>query len=94
MTERPDDYWRQALLPSDATVHDAIRNLDASALRIAMVISPDGVLIGTITDGDIRRGLLRGLNLNSSIDTLVPLWRNRSPAAWYLCQTPADVPSL
>jgi len=35
------------------------------------VVSPDGTLQGTLTDGDIRRGLLKGLDLNSSIAGLV-----------------------
>ena len=35
-----------------------------------MVVTPDQHLLGTITDGDIRRGLLRGLDLNSSVDSI------------------------
>lgn len=65
------EHWRRALLGADATLQQAIRNLDESALQIALVVSSRGVLIGTLTDGDIRRGLLRGLNLNSSIDAII-----------------------
>jgi dTDP-glucose pyrophosphorylase len=64
------ESWRKALLSVDATMQQAIRNLDESALQIALVVSPDGVLLGTITDGDIRRGLLRGLDMYSSIDAI------------------------
>jgi dTDP-glucose pyrophosphorylase len=63
--------WRKALLQTTATVQDAIRNLESSSLQIALVVSEDGALIGTITDGDIRRGLLRGLDLTSPIDMIV-----------------------
>ncbi|AOP33679.1 nucleotidyl transferase [Leptospira tipperaryensis] len=63
--------WHSALLPFKSTIQDVIRNLDDSALQIALIISEDGLLIGTITDGDIRRGLLRGLDLNSPIDSIV-----------------------
>lgn len=59
--------WRQTLLPLEATIADAIRNLDKSSLRIVLVVSVDGILQGTITDGDIRRGLLRGLILASPV---------------------------
>lgn len=65
------DWWRKALMPSTGTLQDAIRNLDDSGLQIALVVSTDDVLIGTITDGDIRRGLLRGLTLSSSVDTIL-----------------------
>ena len=67
----PTEPWRKALLPAAATLRQAIRNLDESALQIALVVSPDGTLLGTLTDGDIRRGLLRGLDLNSSIDAII-----------------------
>lgn len=63
--------WQKALLPVDATLQQAIRNLDETALQIALVVSPEGALVGTLTDGDIRRGLLRGLNLDSPIETII-----------------------
>lgn len=69
------EQWRKALLPAGATLRQAIHNLDESALQIILVASEDGSLIGTLTDGDIRRGLLRGLDLGSIIDSLV----SRSP---------------
>jgi dTDP-glucose pyrophosphorylase len=66
-----DATWRRSLLPVGATLQEAIRNLDDTALQIALVVSPDGELLGTLTDGDIRRGLLRGLALDSSIAEIV-----------------------
>ena len=63
--------WRQALLSSAATIQDAIRNLDESTLQIVLVIDGDGALMGTLTDGDIRRGLLKGLDLKASIDSII-----------------------
>ena len=66
MQEDHSTLWRNALVPADATLQQVIRNLDDSSLQISLVISPDEVLVGTITDGDIRRGLLQGLDMNSS----------------------------
>ncbi len=71
LSPKPTDAWRKALLPGNATLQEAIRNLDDSAMQIALVVSETDVLLGTITDGDIRRGLLRGLSLTSSIDSVV-----------------------
>lgn len=71
---KPDSVtkdWRKSLLQTDVTLQQAIRNLEETALQIALVVSPDGCLIGTLTDGDIRRGLLRGLTLNSAIDSII-----------------------
>ena len=67
----PAKSWRKALLSADSSLQQAIRNLDDSALQFALVVSPDGVLLGTLTDGDIRRGLLSGLDLSSSLDSII-----------------------
>lgn len=63
--------WRKALLPASTTLREAIRNLDESALQIILVVSQEEVLLGTLTDGDIRRGLLRGLDMNCTIESLM-----------------------
>jgi dTDP-glucose pyrophosphorylase len=63
--------WKKTLLPSGASIQEAIANLDASGLQIALVEGPDGKLAGTLTDGDIRRGILRGLGLTSSIQDIM-----------------------
>jgi dTDP-glucose pyrophosphorylase len=70
-TGAPSERWRQTLLPIAATLQEAIHSLNESALQIAMVVTPDDALVGTVTDGDIRRGLLRGLDLKSSIDAII-----------------------
>ena len=66
-----DELWRKALLPNDATMQQAIRLLNDASLQIALVVTTDGRLVGTLTDGDIRRGLLRGLKMDDSVDSIV-----------------------
>ena len=65
------NIWGKALLSGDGTIQDAIHTLNDAALQIVMVVTSDGVLEGTITDGDIRRGLLRGLSLESPVSCIV-----------------------
>ena len=66
-----EDIWRKAILPVNSTIHEAITNLDKVAIKIALISNEEGKLEGTISDGDIRRGLLRGLDLKSPIDSIV-----------------------
>lgn len=80
----PTERWCKTLLPANADVRQAIRSLDESGMQIVLVVSTDGTLLGTITDGDIRRGLLRGLDLSSPVTSIikrdplvVPLEMNR-----------------
>lgn len=63
--------WSSTLLPINSTVQDAIQNLNASTLQIVLVVDEHGKLLGTVTDGDIRRGLLRGLDLRAGIDQIL-----------------------
>lgn len=65
------DAWKRGLVSESATLADVIRNLEESSLQIALVVTSDGMLIGTLTDGDVRRGLLRGLDLASPIESIV-----------------------
>ena len=66
-----EQIWRQAILPVSATIAQAIRNLDQVSVKIVLVVNENGVLEGTISDGDIRRGLLKGLNMDSSIASII-----------------------
>lgn len=46
---------------------DAVREIESSFRRIAVVVSPSGSLLGTLTDGDVRRCLLNGGNLQTPV---------------------------
>jgi dTDP-glucose pyrophosphorylase len=65
------DGWKKSLIPLSTSLDEVIRNLNETCLQIALVVSPEGILLGTITDGDIRRGLLRGLGINSLVEGVV-----------------------
>jgi dTDP-glucose pyrophosphorylase len=53
------------LLEPTATIGEAIAVIEASAVKIALVVDAEHRLLGTITDGDVRRGFLKGLGLES-----------------------------
>jgi dTDP-glucose pyrophosphorylase len=63
--------WQAALLSEGASIEQAIRRLNDAALQIVMVVNPQGQLVGTITDGDIRRALLRGLTVADTTDDIL-----------------------
>ena len=51
----------------EASVRQALEAIDRGASAIALVTDDDGRLRGVITDGDIRRGLLNGAQLDSPV---------------------------
>lgn len=60
--------WENAVVATGAPVLDAIRILDSSTYYICFIVDKSLRLIGSITDGDIRRGLLKGLTLKDTVD--------------------------
>ena len=66
--------WTKALLPLGSSIQEAILNLDQSGLQIVLITAADGRLCGTVTDGDVRRALLRGLNLQGRVDDIMRWW--------------------
>lgn len=66
-----EERWRQAILPVKTSIQDVIHSLDKTSIKIVMVVNEAGELEGTISDGDIRRGLLKGLDLSSPIASVI-----------------------
>lgn len=65
------ESWRKTLLFATASLHEAIFRLDHTSLKILMIVDEDGRLRGTLSDGDIRRGLLRGLVMGSPVKSII-----------------------
>ncbi len=63
--------YRKILLKPTSTIREALQIIDSGAMRIALVIDSEEKLIGTLTDGDIRRGLLNNLKLSDSIESVI-----------------------
>ena len=60
----------QICLLSDSTIEKALSVIDSGAVKIALVVDTDNKLLGTLSDGDIRRGLLRKKTLNETIKNI------------------------
>nr|WP_255558737.1 nucleotidyltransferase family protein [Polynucleobacter sp. AP-Kaivos-20-H2] len=63
--------WSDTALSRESKIQDAIKCLDETGLKIVLVIDGSNKLIGTISDGDIRRGLLSGLQLDSGVHSII-----------------------
>ncbi len=55
-------------LKPDATIREALHIIDSGAIKLAVVTDEENRLLGTITDGDIRRAILNGKRLDESIE--------------------------
>ncbi len=59
------------LINPQTTILETLKIIDETAMEIALVIDGNKHLIGTVTDGDIRRGLINGLKLNETINRIM-----------------------
>lgn len=66
--------WRRTVVAADADLIDAINTINETAIQIALVLDDAGRLLGTLTDGDIRRAVLNG-RVNSRVREIM----NRHP---------------
>ncbi len=58
-----------------APIIEALQIIDRGSVQIALVVDEERRLLGTITDGDVRRGILRGIGLESPVSQVM----NREP---------------
>ena len=63
--------WRKVILDQTSTVKDAIRVINDTGLKIAMVIDQELKFVGIVSDGDIRRGILRGIDMDGFVSPIV-----------------------
>ncbi|MFQ5618952.1 MAG: nucleotidyltransferase family protein [Rhodospirillales bacterium] len=57
--------WDKVLIPPGASIHDAIEAIDRGSLQICLVVDAERRLLGTVTDGDIRRAILAGMDMGA-----------------------------
>jgi len=65
--------WKRAIININSTIHGAIKKLEFAEVQILMVVDNNNKFVGTMTDGDVRRGLIKGINLNEKIGKIINL---------------------
>lgn len=63
--------WQHTRVSENASVREAMIVLDQGGAQIALVVSDDDILLGVVTDGDIRRGILRGTSLDGPVASVM-----------------------
>lgn len=65
-------HYREHLLPSGSSIKQALVRLDELAKdAILFIVNDHDKLIGSLTDGDVRRGLIQGVSIENSVDSII-----------------------
>lgn len=67
--------WRKVVVSPEQPIIDTMKQIDETTMQFAAVVDEEGVLVGTVTDGDIRRGILKGIALDEPISSVM----NKTP---------------
>lgn len=67
--------WNNVLIKANSTIREALEIINNEALRVVLVINEHHELLGVVTDGDIRRGILDNLSLAAPVTEVM----NTSP---------------
>ena len=59
--------WKEILIESDAPLTGAIETLNATGMLFLIVVDTEGKLIGNLTDGDLRKGLIKYHDIDVSV---------------------------
>lgn len=62
---------KEMTVRADASLRQVMEVIDRGARQIALVTDDSGVLVATVTDGDLRRGLLNGLPLDTPVSEIM-----------------------
>jgi len=65
--------WESALVAPDTTLREALGSIDRAGCQMAIVVDADRRLLGTLSDGDARRALLKGLSLQDQVSAAMHL---------------------
>jgi len=59
--------WREILVQPGATILATMAVIDRGSVQIALVANTHDQLLGTVCDGDVRRGILKGIAMSDSV---------------------------
>lgn len=63
--------WKKICVRSDIKIIDVLQVLNDAGTKIVFVVDQNYSLLGSVTDGDIRRGFLKGVTIQDSVDKIV-----------------------
>ena len=63
--------WKNILVSPLTSIQEVLRTIDKEALQLALVVDASNRLLGTVTDGDIRRALINNVTLFQSVSEVM-----------------------
>ena len=78
---------QETFVQRNATIKHVIETIERSVAKVALVVDEHQRLLGTVTDGDVRRGLLRGVQIGDPVTAIM----NEKPRVAAVNDDPAQI---
>lgn len=84
------ENWKDSLIPAGTTIRICMRVIDKTSLKTAFIINEKTELIGSVSDGDIRRALLDDASMDDPVKNIM----NRTPSYCAASTTKVEIIDL
>jgi len=80
-------HWHDIVVSPATSIRETIRVIDVGSIQLALIATEEFGLLGTVTDGDIRRAILRNISLESPVQLIM----NTSPTVSHVADGREEV---
>ena len=63
--------YKQVLIRPDTPLRKAIKQMDIAALQVLVVVDDENRLLGIVTDGDVRRAIINGIDFKRPVNSIM-----------------------
>jgi dTDP-glucose pyrophosphorylase len=82
--------WKKILVTPSESIRTVLKIIDQQALKLALVVDHQNRLLGTVSDGDIRRAILNDASLEDEVSSIM----NTQPTTSDVSMTRESILSL
>ncbi|HHE04902.1 MAG TPA: CBS domain-containing protein, partial [candidate division WOR-3 bacterium] len=65
------EQYKQVLIRPDTPLREAIKQMDIAALQVLVVVDNKDRLLGIVTDGDVRRAIINGIDFKEPVSSIM-----------------------
>ncbi len=65
------ENWKKCLISKMTSIYEAVDNINQTGMQIALIVDGNEHLLGILTDGDIRRAVLKHIDVNLPVETIM-----------------------
>lgn len=63
--------WKKILVSPDINIQEVLQVLNKEAMQLVLIVDKEGRLLGTVTDGDVRRALINNIPLSAPVHEIM-----------------------